>query len=283
MRASKATFVVTIGIAAAAVVAPPTPAQESARVVRIERAPRCEEGQDCAKRSQQIVVSPGGKVEILRGEDGDPAVWLGRHGELAREALADMQWFRGAFLGVQLTDLTPELRRHFGVPDDQGVLVASVVEDSAAARAGIEVGDILTGLEGEAIASAGELARAIGKREPGAAVQVELWRDGRLETLAATLDEPTGRRRGATRVFVRCEGDDCEKGTEHPSMFFFSGDGEPDSIGCGVDADGNAIQCEIEVRCEDETCTCTVNGEEKDCDELDGLKTIRLRRHGQQQ
>jgi hypothetical protein len=270
-----------LGLAAAAALAPPIAAQESERRVRVEQLVRCEEGQDCAKRSQQILVTPEGKVELLRSDgDGKSLFWLGEPGELAREALAGLQWSRGAFLGVQLTDLTPELRQHFGVPEDQGVLVASVVEDSPAARAGVEVGDILTRLDDEAVSSGGSLARAVGKREPGP-VQLELWRNGRIETLTATLEEPEHHPRRAARVLVRCDGDECEEGSDRPSMFFFQGaPGFPGSFDfdCESSADGDK-KCAIEVRCEDDdTCTCTVNGEERVCDELDGVKTMRLHR-----
>lgn len=258
--------------------------EEQEKVVRIETKVQCEEGQDCTKKSHEIVVSPGGgKVKLLRGGDGE-LVWLGRPGELAREALSGLDWTRGAFLGVQLTELTPELRRHFGVPEDQGVLVASVVEDSAAARAGVQVGDIVTGLDGEAIASAVQLARAVGKREGDTTVSLELWRDGRIEVLSATLEEPAKLpKMKSARVFVHCDGDECEKDGEHPPMFFFQGDGVPGAFGCGAGADGESVDCAIEVRCEDDTCTCTVNGEERVCDELDGVKTIRLKRQREPQ
>lgn len=271
-----------LGLAAAAALAPPIAAQETDRRFGVERRLlRCEEGQDCAKRSQQIFVTPEGKVELLRGDgDGSSLLWLGERGELAREALAGLQWSRGAFLGVQLTDLTPELRQHFGVPEDQGVLVASVVEDSPAARAGVEVGDILTRLDDEAVSSGGSLARAVGKREPGP-VQLELWRSGRIETLTATLEKPADHPRRAARVLVRCDGEECEESSDRPSMFFFHGaPGFPGSFDfdCEASEDGDAKKCAIAVRCEDDTCTCTVNGVERVCDELDGVKTMRLHR-----
>ena len=110
-------------------------------------------------------------------------------------------------------------------------------------------------------------------------MQVELWRDGRVESLSATLDEPAFRKKiAAGRVVVSCDGEDCEDSGEHPSVFFFQhGDGAG-TFDCGLDDEGNAVDCAVEVRCANDTCTCTVNGEEKLCDELDGVKTIRLRK-----
>jgi S1-C subfamily serine protease len=46
-------------------------------------------------------------------------------------------------LGVMVMSLTPELRKHFGAPDDRGVLVAHVEPDTPAAKAGVEVGDVI--------------------------------------------------------------------------------------------------------------------------------------------
>src|SRR4029077_19784150 len=51
---------------------------------------------------------------------------------------------RRGYLGIQLIEITPELRAHYGVARDAGVLVGGVEPDSPAAKAGIEVGDIIT-------------------------------------------------------------------------------------------------------------------------------------------
>ena len=45
---------------------------------------------------------------------------------------------RKGYLGVQLLDLTPELRVHFGVSEDSGVMISQIVEDSPAAAAGLD-------------------------------------------------------------------------------------------------------------------------------------------------
>jgi membrane-associated protease RseP (regulator of RpoE activity) len=93
------------------------------------------------------------------------------------------------YLGVQLVDLTPELRTHFGVPEEAGVMVSSVVEESPASRAGIQTGDIITAVDGEPVQRSFELARRIGGHEDGDTVDLETWRDGKVLSLAAVLEE----------------------------------------------------------------------------------------------
>src|SRR5665647_908272 len=66
-----------------------------------------------------------------------------------RRAQADSyRWStsEGRRLGVMVVGLNPELRTFFGAPEDSGLLVAQVAPDSAAARAGIRVGDVITRL-----------------------------------------------------------------------------------------------------------------------------------------
>jgi len=81
------------------------------------------------------------------------------------------------YLGVQVLGLTPELRAHFGAPEDAGVLVASVEEASPAAAAGIQVGDVLTAVDGKPIAGPQSLALAIREKKAGDSVNVDFLRD----------------------------------------------------------------------------------------------------------
>lgn len=97
--------------------------------------------------------------------------------------------FSGGYLGVNLVNLTPELREHFGVPDNIGVLVGRVEDDTPAAAAGVEVADVITAVDGEEVESASDLARLIRDREDGDRVELELYRDGSVMTLEATIAE----------------------------------------------------------------------------------------------
>lgn len=97
------------------------------------------------------------------------------------------------YLGVHVIELTPELRRHFSVPEEFGVLVSKVEDGSPAAQAGVEVGDVLVAVDGEPIAGSWDLRRAVGPKRQGESASVEVVRDGRARELSATLEERQGR------------------------------------------------------------------------------------------
>jgi membrane-associated protease RseP (regulator of RpoE activity) len=70
-------------------------------------------------------------------------------------------------IGISTTTLTKQLADYFGIVDGKGVLVTSVADDSAAAKAGIKAGDIITAVDGEKIEDAGDLTRGINKKKEG--------------------------------------------------------------------------------------------------------------------
>jgi hypothetical protein len=199
---------------------------------------------------RRIFVGDEGEVHHL---DGGPHVWMGAG---ARQ--------RG-FLGVQLTELTPELREHFGAPSEAGVLVSRVVPDSPAFRAGVEVGDIITSLDGESVASASALSHEVRSRSEGGAAALELYRDGRLQTLTADLEVRQASARHAKMMILECaDGEPCEVELES------AGGMEPHDLS-GFDC-GGGPECRVEIRCEgDGSCSCTANGEEIDCEEVPGF------------
>ena len=93
------------------------------------------------------------------------------------------------YLGVGLTDLTPELRAHFGVPQESGVMVSKVDAGSPADKAGLRVGDILTAYDGKPVASSFDLRQRIRGADDGAAAPLEVWRGGKVQTLTANLEK----------------------------------------------------------------------------------------------
>ncbi|HYR46041.1 MAG TPA: PDZ domain-containing protein [Thermoanaerobaculia bacterium] len=96
-------------------------------------------------------------------------------------------------IGVRLIEITPELRAHYGAPREAGVLVGGVEPDSPAAKAGIQVGDVITSAEGERIASARDLSAAVRRKKGGEAVKLEVARDRAVRSLTVTVEERKGR------------------------------------------------------------------------------------------
>ena len=94
-----------------------------------------------------------------------------------------------AYLGVEMVGMTPELLEHFGTPSEGGVLISKVHDESPARAAGIQVGDIVTAIDSKAVDSPARLAMEIMHRDQGDIVQLEVWRDGRLDSFEAVLDE----------------------------------------------------------------------------------------------
>jgi len=92
-------------------------------------------------------------------------------------------------LGVQIQALTPELAKSFKLDDVKGVLVASVEPGSPAAKAGLQPGDVILGLEGKPVQSANELPRLVAGTKPGTTVTLDVWRSGARRQVKATLAE----------------------------------------------------------------------------------------------
>jgi serine protease Do len=92
-------------------------------------------------------------------------------------------------IGVGVTPLTKQLAGHFGV--DSGVLVNNVRENSAAAKAGIKAGDVITEVDGKAVKGDHDLIRAIGEKKDGN-VTLTIVRDRNRQTISVTPEEAKG-------------------------------------------------------------------------------------------
>jgi hypothetical protein len=127
----------------------------------------------------------------------DPTARKDRGGPAEKDASDDVHVTvtagRGR-LGVAVVQISPELRAHFGAPDDRGVLVNTVRPDSPAARAGVRVGDLVLEVDGDAAGSAVDMLQAMSDRKKGERVALEVLRGGKRLQLSATLDDDPGSR-----------------------------------------------------------------------------------------
>ena len=99
----------------------------------------------------------------------------------------DGPMMRRGYLGVGLTELTPELRAHFGVPEESGTMVSRVEPGSPADKAGIKVGDIVTRIDGNAVESSWDVSAKVRGLDDGQQIPIEVWRNGKAQNLTAAI------------------------------------------------------------------------------------------------
>ncbi len=106
-------------------------------------------------------------------------------------------------IGISTQTLTKQLADYFGV--SEGILVTSVVEGSAAAKAGLKAGDVITTVDGEKVDSPGDITRAINKKEDGS-VTLTVVRDRSSRSVTVTPEKlPAGTGDIRTIVVPRIE------------------------------------------------------------------------------
>jgi len=92
-----------------------------------------------------------------------------------------------SWLGVETQEVTAENAKELKLPAERGVVVAEVTKDSPAAKAGLKEKDVITEVNGQRVEGAAQFRRMIHEIPAGRAAQLTVWRDGRAQTLSATL------------------------------------------------------------------------------------------------
>jgi putative serine protease PepD len=90
-------------------------------------------------------------------------------------------------IDVTSPDLTQELKDQFGITAETGAVVRSVDPDSGAGKAGLQEGDVIVDIGGQAVTSSTEATRIVRGLEPGDEVDITLERQGDRTTVTATL------------------------------------------------------------------------------------------------
>ena len=132
---------------------------------------------------------------ILSGSGGNIGIGFAIPVNMARSVMDQLIRFgsvkRGQ-LGVTLAPVTQDIAQALGLPGPSGALVTQVLRDSAAARAGIRAGDVVTTLNGRTVKSSAEFRNAIGLLRVGDKVDVGLLREGRAVKVSAVVADPSG-------------------------------------------------------------------------------------------
>jgi serine protease Do len=93
------------------------------------------------------------------------------------------------WLGVQVQGITPELAKSFGLERERGALVADVMTDTPAEKAGIERGDIIVEFNGRKIEEMNDLPRVVASTAPNTDVPVRILRKGQEKTVQVKVAE----------------------------------------------------------------------------------------------
>ncbi len=117
--------------------------------------------------------------------------------QVVADLMKDGSVSRG-WLGVEIQPVTKDIADSLGLDGAKGALVSNAQDDGPGKQAGIKAGDVITSVAGKEVASPKELARLIGSMQPGKAVDVVLWRNGKAETVNLTLGALPGGDKQAT-------------------------------------------------------------------------------------
>jgi serine protease Do len=93
------------------------------------------------------------------------------------------------YIGVGIQDLTPELARQFGAPGPGGALVRSVEPGSPADQAGLQQGDVVLEVNGQAVEDSRTLSLTVAGKDPGTTVDLTVWRDSKKMRVPLKLGE----------------------------------------------------------------------------------------------
>jgi serine protease Do len=102
-----------------------------------------------------------------------------------------------ARLGVAIQEINQTLADSFHLDKPEGALVSSVDAGSPAEQAGLKTGDVIRKVDGQPIVASGDLPAIIGRSVPGTQVTLEVWRQGKAQTLTAQLGDASAK---ATQV-----------------------------------------------------------------------------------
>ena len=128
----------------------------------------------------------GINTAIFSPNGGNVGIGFAIPSKLAEGVIADLRAtgrVERGFLGVTIQPVDEEIAKSLGLPSEAGALVASVVKDGPAAKAGVEAGDVIVSINGDDVAQVKELTRKIADLAPDAKAELVVLRNGERKKL----------------------------------------------------------------------------------------------------
>ena len=136
--------------------------QEGSSTVKVERIP-LQQSEDAWTKMEALTDPETQQITVFDGDEGP------------------------SWLGVETHEVTAENAKQLKLPAERGVVVAEVAKDSPASKAGLKENDVITEVNGQRVEGAAQFRRMIHEIPAGRSAQLTVWRDGRAQTLGATL------------------------------------------------------------------------------------------------
>jgi S1-C subfamily serine protease len=152
-----------------------------------------------------LILASGGALAASLAQEQEPKIWVSKDGDRIKTVVADVVATddddddddllgpkvrklavlagRGAQLGVSVRDLTAEQAK-----TQTGAVVEEVRTGSAAEKAGVKKGDVITEFDGERVRGVRHLSRLVGETPDGRTVKTGVLRDGKRLDLSVTPD-----------------------------------------------------------------------------------------------
>jgi Do/DeqQ family serine protease len=130
--------------------------------------------------------------QILSVSEGNIGLGFAIPSNMAKHVMDELVMngkVRRAKLGVTVQRITPEMASTLGLANANGALISNVDDGSPAAKAGLKQGDVITQYNGKPVADNNQLRNAVASTTPGTTVPVQVLRNGKTETLQATVGE----------------------------------------------------------------------------------------------
>ena len=96
---------------------------------------------------------------------------------------------RRGWIGIKMQPNSADMASSLGLPDNQGVIISEVPENSSAAKAGIKAGDIILKFDGHQIDNTKNLSRMVAETAIGKQAEVEIWRNNQKQILKVTVEK----------------------------------------------------------------------------------------------
>ncbi len=105
-----------------------------------------------------------------------------------------------SWLGVETHEVTSDKAKELKLSAERGVVLGKIVPDSPAAKAGLKENDVVMEINGQRVEGAAQFRRMIHEIPAGRSIQLSVWRDGRMQTISATLGKSQERRHAMKMV-----------------------------------------------------------------------------------